>query len=194
MGGQLTELTSFGSQDTLINDDQSNYDQSNKNTREVIVNCSTCSSYPCLPNNSMPMLKINNKRIYNYVRVPASLYTGSLGAVSTYNGSFGGIFGLRWNQSSDKKLPHISKATVPSRGNSTRSSITRHRPGAMTPGGVGVDVKHNSYQRYLNRKKGAMVPSGPYVANKVNPKSVTNNKVQKASIVNSCPKNVFCSF
>ena len=64
----------------------------------------------------------------------------------------------------------------------------------MTPGGVGVDVKHNSYQRYLNRKKGAMVPSGPYVANKVNPKSVTNNKVQKASIVNSCPKNVFCSF
>tara|TARA_A200000113_G_scaffold168257_1_gene153071 strand:- start:45 stop:614 length:570 start_codon:yes stop_codon:yes gene_type:complete len=189
MGGQLTELTSFGSQDTLINDYQNN-----TNTKEKIVNCSTCSSHPCLPSNSESMLKINNKRIYNYVRVPTSLYTGSLAAVSTYTGSFGGIFGLRWNQSSDKILPHLGRITVPSRGNSTRSSITRNRPGAMTPGGIGVDIKHNSYQRYLNRKKGRTVPSGTYVANKVNPNSVVNNKVQKASIVNSCPKNIFCSF
>jgi hypothetical protein len=102
---------------------------------------------------------------------------------------------LRWNQSSDKILPHVGKAVVPSRGSSTRSSITRHRPGAGAPGGVGVDIKHNSFQRYLNRKKGATVPSEPYVANFVNPKAVVNNKVQKSSIITT--KNNFgclCEF
>ena len=37
---------------------------------------------------------------------------------------------------------------------STRHTITRQRPGAMSPGGVGVDIKHNSYERYLNKIKG----------------------------------------
>ena len=46
---------------------------------------------------------------------------------------------------------------VPSRGNSTRSTITGNRPGAMTPGGQGVDVKHGSYDRYLARKKGTIL-------------------------------------
>ena len=39
-------------------------------------------------------------------------------------------------------------------GNSTRSALTRCRPGAMSPGGVGCDIKHNSYARHLNRLKG----------------------------------------
>lgn len=43
---------------------------------------------------------------------------------------------------------------VPTRGNSTTSTITGNRPGAMTPGGQGVDVKHGSYHRYLAKKKG----------------------------------------
>jgi len=38
---------------------------------------------------------------------------------------------------------------APTRGNSTRSTITANKPGAMTPGGQGVDVKHGSYHRYL---------------------------------------------
>lgn len=46
---------------------------------------------------------------------------------------------------------------VPTRGNSTRSTITGNRPGAMTPGGQGVDVKHGSYNRYLSKKKGAIL-------------------------------------
>ena len=40
---------------------------------------------------------------------------------------------------------------------STRHTITRLRPVAMSPGGVGVDIKHNSYDRYLNRLKGKTV-------------------------------------
>jgi hypothetical protein len=46
---------------------------------------------------------------------------------------------------------------VPTRGNSTRSTITGNRPGAMTPGGQGVDVKHGSYDRYLSKKKGTIL-------------------------------------
>ena len=150
---------------------------------EEIVDCASCRSEPCLKQNSEAMLKVYNRRMYNYVRVPSSLYIGTLGGLNTFYQSRGGIFGLRWNQSSDKRLRHVGKAIVPSHGNSTRSSITRHRPGAGAPGGVGVDIKHNSFQRYLNRKKGATVPSEPYVANLVNPKAVVNNKVQKSSII-----------
>ena len=65
---------------------------------------------------------------------------------------------VNWNQMSDRALPanlNISKITVvPSHGNSTRSSITRDRPGSMRPGGKGVDIKHGSYARYLARLKG----------------------------------------
>ena len=46
---------------------------------------------------------------------------------------------------------------VPTRGNSTKTTITANRPGAMTPGGEGVDVKHGSYHRYLAKKKGYLL-------------------------------------
>jgi hypothetical protein len=46
---------------------------------------------------------------------------------------------------------------APTRGNSTRSTITANKPGAMTPGGQGVDVKHGSYARYLAKKKGNLL-------------------------------------
>ena len=150
---------------------------------EEIVDCTQCRSEPCLKQNTQAMLKVYNRRIYNYVRIPSSLYMETLGALDTFNESQGGEYGLRWNQSSDKRLPHVGKAVVPSHGNSTQSSITRHRPGAGAPGGVGVDVKHNSFQRYLNRKKGATVSSEPYFADYVKSKSVVNNKVQKSSII-----------
>ena len=37
------------------------------------------------------------------------------------------------------------------------SSLTKLRPGALKPGGYGVDVKHNSYARYLARKKSSVL-------------------------------------
>ena len=66
---------------------------------------------------------------------------------------------VNWNQSSDRNKPSFQKTVVPSRGNSTRSSITRHRPGANSPGGKGVDIKHNSYDRHLKRIKSNLVRS-----------------------------------
>ena len=41
---------------------------------------------------------------------------------------------------------------VPSRGNSSHTSKTNHRPGASTPNTYGVDIKHGSYDRYLLNK------------------------------------------
>lgn len=91
---------------------------------------------------------------------------------------------------------------VPTRGNSTKSTITANRPGAMTPGGEGVDVKHGSYHRYLAKKKGILLtkPSvnagtapatlipirqNPTSENKINNSAGMNNMVYKFSLVNT---------
>jgi len=54
---------------------------------------------------------------------------------------------------------------VPTRGNSTKTTVTGNRPGAMTPGGEGVDVKHGSYHRYLAKKKGVILTKPPVSIN-----------------------------
>ena len=126
-----------------------------------VVQCKGCSNaycQTCDPSGSY--LDITQKRIWNTVRVPASEYVMNLASLSVYqapstNPKYSNV---NWNQMSDRALPanlNISKITVvPSHGNSTRSSITRDRPGSMRPGGKGVDIKHGSYARYLARLKG----------------------------------------
>ena len=70
---------------------------------------------------------------------------------------------------------------------------TRLRPGALSPGGTGVDIKHNSYHRYLARLKG----KGPVLQERVpsyfaedlpfNPAfPVYGGKTFKTSIVAGC--------
>jgi hypothetical protein len=64
----------------------------------------------------------------------------------------------------------------------------------MSPGGSGVDIKHNSYDRYLNRLKGKKpirrgpIPPAfglPYIPfNRAEP--IYGGKVMKTSIVNNC--------
>jgi hypothetical protein len=96
------------------------------------------------------------KIIQNTVRVPSSIYTMNLGALSVYQRP-DPIYGVNWNQMSDRKERHIQQANAPGTnpgGNSTKRTITRLRPGALSPGGAGVDIKHNSYARYLARIKG----------------------------------------
>jgi hypothetical protein len=58
-----------------------------------------------------------------------------------------------WHNQSSKSQAGVVSKNVPSRGNSTKSTLTRHRPGAASAPGLGVDVKHGSYERYLLRKK-----------------------------------------
>ena len=120
------------------------------------------------------------KIIQKTVRVPSSLYTMNLAALNVYqkpnqdysvidiNGSLIIVPPrANWNQMSDRRNPHIQTVKTGSNGaSSTKRTITRLRPGALSPGGTGVDIKHNSYERYLNRLKGkGPVRKGPVPAN-----------------------------
>ena len=82
----------------------------------------------------------------NYLRNQSDRANPSRGRAYTSHGTRNPSFGVDLN-----KPGYVN---VPTRGNSTTSTITGNRPGAMTPGGQGVDVKHGSYHRYLAKKKG----------------------------------------
>jgi hypothetical protein len=147
------------------------------------------------PANQYQRLKI----IQNTVRVASSLYTMNLGALNAYTKPSSATYNVCWNQMSDRPIPSVQKTYVPTKGSIIGSSSTRHtvtgpRPGAQSPGGVGCDIKHNSYDRYLNRLKGRGpvrrgvipptfgVPVIPF--NQAAP--VYGGKTVKTSIVSGC--------
>ena len=172
----------------------------------------------CLP--KQKKFDIRNKRINGTVRVSSSEYQmNKASGLSTQNVIFNTLQPkpvydrddlnlLQWNQSSDRAFPSrfnkMMKVNVPSHGNSTKTSLTRHRPGAGAGGKqLGVDLKHNSYHRYLLKKKGLKPLRGekqkvvpwnnpkPHQSKAVFDKSVQNNKWRKDSIVanmNLCSK------
>jgi hypothetical protein len=132
----------------------------------------SCRSFNHNLNGNDPASQYQRQKIIqNTVRVKSSLYTMNLGALNVYQRpnliygvaeNSGSTYvvppGVNWNQMSDRKEPHIQRVVSGSGStygaSSTRRTITRLRPGALSPGGSGVDIKHNSYDRYLNRLKG----------------------------------------
>lgn len=133
------------------------------------------------------------KVIHRTVRQPASLYVANLAPLHAYTPAQG----IRWNQMSDRPVPSVQKATVPTGINNARSrkhtSVTSSRPGCQTPGGVGCDIKHNSYDRYLNRLKGkgalrrGVVPSSfgtPIAFQRANP--IYGGKTMKPNMIDRC--------
>jgi hypothetical protein len=87
-----------------------------------------------------------------------------------------------WNQRSDRVLASIQSPIHPTHGNSLRSTLTSGRPGAANPGGAGVDVKHDSYARYLNRKKAGTLKTQttttrPVEGNKTNAVGLLTNSI-----------------
>lgn len=96
------------------------------------------------------------QKIWNTVRIPASEYTMNRAALNVYTPPTLAT-GVNWNQYSDRAVPGIVRANVPTHASSTRHSITRMRPGSTSAPGSGVDVKHGSYDRYLARLKGRSV-------------------------------------
>ena len=148
--------------------------------------------------------------IQNTVRVMSSLYTMNLAGLSGYqkplsrwqlieqSGSFyQAPPRVYWNQMSDRAEPAKQVAKTASGSayhtSSTKHTITRLRPGALSPGGLGVDIKHNSYERYLNKLKGkgplrrGVVPldfGRPIPFNLAYP--VYGGKTVKTAIINGC--------
>jgi hypothetical protein len=100
------------------------------------------------------------KQIQHTVRVDSSEYIMNKGALNVYTHPVATYQNVNWNQMSDRAVPGVVNRNVPSHGSSTRSSITRMRPGSMSApstavqGSKGVDMKHGSYDRYLAKLKG----------------------------------------
>jgi hypothetical protein len=138
------------------------------------------------------------KLIQNTVRVYASLYTMNLGALSSYVKKTKDTHYVGWNQQSDRNYPSVQKATIKTGFynslNGRHHSYTSSRPGTQTPGGVGCDIKHNSYDRYLNKLKarkplrqGVIPPTFglPFIPfNRAFP--VYGGKQFKTGIINGC--------
>ena len=150
------------------------------------------------------------KIIQNTVRVYASLYTMNLAGLASYQKPLNVTQLVEqagtqyvappyvyWNQMSDRARPANQLSKVASGStyhtSSIRHTITRNRPGAMSPGGVGVDIKHNSYDRYLNKikgkaplRRGIITPNfgAPIIFNRAFP--IYGGKVVKTSIINGC--------
>jgi hypothetical protein len=159
--------------------------------------CSGCDTN--LTSNTPANQYQRQKIIQNTVRVPSSLYTMNLGSLSAYQKPENALYKVNWNQMSDRAVPSVQRSNatgVTYHSSSTKSTITRLQPGAMSPGGIGCDIKHNSYDRYLNRLKGKSVlrrGSIPYdfgfglknyTFNRAYP--IYGGKTTKLNIINGC--------
>jgi hypothetical protein len=147
------------------------------------VQCKSCLSFD--PSGRLITgddLGAKQKRILDQTGVSQSEYIITRAAWTSVGGRSNSVprWGMLWNQMSDRKEPHIQTAYHPSRGNSTRSTLTGIKPGACAPAGRGVDIKHDSYARYLARKKamalriGSSAPT-PLYGNKTRPYNITLN-------------------
>ena len=156
-----------------------------------------------IPNNNTDKMIIMKLATLN------QLITKSVGQSSSqYLGNLGSLEVLNWRDTNCNKIYQVSQASqaslaslasqasdryykakvpkttiIPNRGNSTKRTQTSLRPGALGPGGTGVDVKHNSYARYLAKKKGKTILGNNKPAKLKNFKHTINNKFMKPKVV-----------
>lgn len=174
----------------------------------MMPKCNDCSNYNLVSNN-----KINQKKIWKTVGVSSSEYMNNLSALTVYEKPYNSDH-VNWNQMSDRAEPHVVPNVVPRRGHSglsgtiIHSSRTQNRPGGTSTGGIGVDVKHGSYARYLARLKGKSVlkqqpetMNTRKISNMINNSNINGaflyaknnniigNKTQKYNIISSCVCN-----
>jgi hypothetical protein len=146
------------------------------------VSCSSCTSTTACSE------EITQKRIWNQVRTPTSLYTMNVGSLTSAAERLQSGSQVNWNQRSDRQNASIQTAYHPSHGNSTRTSLTRERPGACAPAGTGVDIKHDSYARYLNRKK-----AGNLRTQSINTRATKPLQGNKTYATNSVATSIDCN-
>lgn len=181
------------------------YDKKNNTCTNMNVNNSCRGCYKNMASNDPAMINQRQKIIQKTVRINSSLYTMNIAGLNVYQSpeknyqvveQAGANYivppGLNWNQMSDRSRP--SQQVVKTGSGSTygasslRSTKVRNRPGAMSPGGSGVDIKHNSYDRYLNRIKGkGLLKKGNVQLN--DEQKMTGGKDVKFAIVNNCECN-----
>lgn len=117
--------------------------------------CARCSQFP--NEHTIAFTQYQQlSQIFNAVRVSHGEYVFNKSALAAYTPPV--LYtGVNWNNMSDRPIPSVGLATVPTNPYSSLSSrhrsVTSSKPGAQTPGGKGVDIKHGSYARVLNRRK-----------------------------------------
>lgn len=155
-------------------------------------NYSTQDNTPCIScvnvANASATQAIEQKRIWRQVRTGSAIYTMNLSSLTSAANRLDSGRPVNWNQMSDRVLPANQPEIHPTRGNSLRTTLTSDRPGASSPGGQGVDVKHDSYARYLNRKKASNLKtqtqdlaSAPLYGNKTQMTGLLANSIQCCS-------------
>ena len=176
---------------------------------DPVVGCRACGRYnndtiipPNASGTEIPYLSSipTQKIIQKVVRVDGSDYTMNKGALNVFTRPVSTYNNVNWNQQSDRAIPGIVHRNVPSRGNSTRTSITRMRPGSMSapsssiPGSKGVDMKHGSYDRYLAKLKGAKALRTESNASTHNVVPVQGNKSRMFGVAysNNCQYPFVC--
>ena len=126
-------------------------------TTNCHCNYSATTHTPCVScvnvANSANKQNMTQKRIWGQVRAGSGMYTMNLSALTAGAAILASGSTTNWNQRRDRVLAATQPPLRSTHGNSLRSTLTSDRPGAGSPGGSGVDVKHDSYARYLNRKK-----------------------------------------
>jgi hypothetical protein len=162
----------------------------NEKPKNPIYRCRGCNSN--LASGDIYSIYQRQKIIQNTVRVLPSLYTMNLAALSSYqppsnipqiiNGEYFVPAKVYWNQMSDRASPSHQQVKITPNASSTRHTITRERPGALSPGGDGVDIKHNYYGRHLNKLKQGFLRRGPITPTI----PVNGGKVVNLSIINGC--------
>lgn len=154
-------------------------------SQDVLLNtkngcsCKSCLNDSCLFS-SFAYRYQNLKRIQHTVRVDSSQYTMNLASVTSYDKA------TTWNNMSDRFVRSQQKGGI------EKKLLPSWRPGCLTPGGDGCDIKHNSYQRHLNRLKGNKILKAqkvppemvlPYIPfNRAAP--IYGDKLCKTSIMN----------
>jgi hypothetical protein len=146
--------------------------------RSCINTCSGTAN--CEWNNQLSV----QKKIWRLVGASSSQYQSSLASMNVLD-SLGPCI-IPWTQGSDRKSPGQPIAYVP-------RARTRGRPGGLGTSGEfakGVDVKHNSYNRYLARKKGVHLVTTPNLSNGENtenlPLPYKGNKRYALGFINNC--------
>ena len=136
-------------------------------------------SYPplsCCSGCPIDTIKLaTQQKIQNTVRVSTGLYLDNLASLT--------VRGSADNNTPSNQTNFVNKSQASDRVElSIQKQIAnpRLRPGKLGPGGVGVDVKHNSFDRILARKKAqnmrteSSMVSTPLSGNRVKKYGITN--------------------
>ena len=95
---------------------------------------------------------IYQKKILKQTGVTSSIYNSNLTAFSVIKGQNYNTTAA--SAASDRDKPSNTKLIIRRNTSSLTGSRTSLKPGSLSAGGKGVDVKHNSYDRYLAKLKG----------------------------------------